>query len=429
MPLTFLEALAFAEQRKVVLPDTYANLQGSAKNRAFSVAGVAARDQLQGVLDSLLAVQKEGLTFDQWKERVRSGEVGLGLPDHRLDTIFRNNMQTAYSGGHWTQQQKHKARRPYLMYDALNDSRTRPSHLELDNVIRPIDDPFWETHYTPNGHRCRCSTISMTEAQAQARGGVTPEPVNGWPKPDKGWDYNPGADPDRGITQSAAPKQGGSPALQSALEARPAPGPKAPVQSISSEALAKALGSVDDARLQPMLDLAQKALSARGEWDSRVFDQPLRRIRLESELGSKGTAEGVYYSAQRDIGLNRQNLAQPSRMAGTMVHELGHHIDFTTLKTMPRLRQELLEEFNDIHSQLKEAKIDASKLLSEGKDMALLKKMDKAGVRSVSTYALTNDLEWISECFHTYIYKPYLLEIVAPRTFAAFERFRLGEEF
>ena len=219
MPLTFAEALRFAESRWVELPsEYYGRLQGKTRDMAFSVAGVASRDQLQGVLDSLKAVQTQGLTFAQWKEKVKGGEIGLDLPEHRLDNIFRTNMQVAYNHGHWQQQQRFKSTRPYLMYDAVNDSRTRPSHLELDNVIRPIDDAFWASHYPPNGYRCRCSAISMTEAQARARGGVTEEPTEGWPKTDKGWDYNPGEAFDFGVEQAKLPRHGGSEQLQQAME-------------------------------------------------------------------------------------------------------------------------------------------------------------------------------------------------------------------
>lgn len=206
MPLTFREAVEFAKQRRVALPtEYYGELQGQKRDAAFSIAGVAQRDQLQGVLDSMTKVLGEGMSFADWKNMVKGGEIGLDLPDYRLNNIFRTNMQVSYNHGHYVQQQKFKATRPYLMYDAVNDSRVRPSHLSYDNVIRPVDDAFWFEHYPPNGYQCRCSTISLTEAQAQARGGVTPEPTNGWQAPDKGWDYNPGTDPNAGIEQAMEP--------------------------------------------------------------------------------------------------------------------------------------------------------------------------------------------------------------------------------
>lgn len=219
MTLTFRDAVTFASGRRVVLPtEYYGRLQGQQRALAFSIAGVAQRDQLQGVLDSLNQVLSKGMTFAEWKASVKGGQIGLGLPNHRLDNIFRTNLQTAYSSGHYKQQQGNKQNRPYLMYDAVNDSRTRPSHLRLDNVIRPIDDPFWATYTPPNGYRCRCSTIALTEAQARARGGVPDDPEGGWPEPDKGWSYNPGENPEQGVSQAMKPQPGGSAQLQQAME-------------------------------------------------------------------------------------------------------------------------------------------------------------------------------------------------------------------
>lgn len=219
MPLTFKEAVEFAASRRVALPsEYYGDLQGAKRNEAFTVAGVAQREQLQAVMDSLNKVLGQGVSFKDWKEMVRSGEIGLDLPEYRLNNIFRTNMQTAYNHGHYEQQQRNKGTRPYLMYDAVNDSRTRPSHLAMDNIIRPVDDPFWEVHYPPNGYQCRCTTISLTEAQARARGGVTGEPKDGWPSPDKGWDYNPGASPETGIQQALGQRPNASEALQSSME-------------------------------------------------------------------------------------------------------------------------------------------------------------------------------------------------------------------
>ncbi|KJS08077.1 MAG: hypothetical protein VR73_07210 [Gammaproteobacteria bacterium BRH_c0] len=40
-------------------------------------------------------------------------------------------------------------------------------------VALPVDDPWWDTHYPPNGWGCRCWIISATEAQLK-RWGIEP---------------------------------------------------------------------------------------------------------------------------------------------------------------------------------------------------------------------------------------------------------------
>lgn len=192
----FFEAIAQAAKRGAVLPDIYyGQLQGIARQKAFSIAGITALDQLQAVKDSLDKAITQGRSFNQWKKE--QAVVDLGLPKHRLDNIYRTNLQTAYMAGKWEKFKQNANSRPYLMYDAINDSRVRPSHLALDGIIRPVGDAFWATHSPPRGFRCRCSLISLDYKQAKARSvngkGLNQQPILGngqMAMPDKGWDYD-----------------------------------------------------------------------------------------------------------------------------------------------------------------------------------------------------------------------------------------------
>jgi SPP1 gp7 family putative phage head morphogenesis protein len=175
----------------------------------FSIAGVASLDQLQGVLDSLTAKLADGQSFKQWQDSVAVQD--LGLPKHRLDNIFRTNIQNAYNRGHWEQFKENEKFAPYLMYDAINDSRTRPSHRALNGIIRLVSDPFWDTHYPANGYRCRCSVVALSEKQAQARSkggnGLNKSIDVEKMKPDKGWDYNCGEDITTGIDKAVVDRK------------------------------------------------------------------------------------------------------------------------------------------------------------------------------------------------------------------------------
>ena len=71
--------------------------------------------------------------------------VQLGSP-HRLKTIFRTNMRTSYAHGRYRRQ------------------------AALDGRVFRHNDPFWDTHYPPNGWGCRCRVRALTQSQVEKRG-------------------------------------------------------------------------------------------------------------------------------------------------------------------------------------------------------------------------------------------------------------------
>ena len=163
-PVTFLEALRFAHNRKVVLPDEFYSLDLKTRQLATTVGFLSSIEQIQTVIGAVNKAIADGSTFNDFKKLVAENEIILS--DGYLKNVFRTNIQTAYGHGRWQQQQRNKAKRPYLMYSAIDDTRVRPSHLALNRIVLPFEHPFWLTHYPPLGFRCRCTVIALTEAQA-----------------------------------------------------------------------------------------------------------------------------------------------------------------------------------------------------------------------------------------------------------------------
>lgn len=186
--LPFDRAIAAARARRVTLPQAFYALPAEKRAEAFTVSGLGALDQVQGVLDELGRQLADGGTLADFKRWAATND--LGLPRHRLETIYRNGVQQAYNAGHWRRFEEDAQARPYLMYDAINDSRTRPAHRALDGVIRPVGDAFWRTHSPACGFRCRCRLLSLSPEEARARGGVTQiPPAEG--RADEGWGHRP----------------------------------------------------------------------------------------------------------------------------------------------------------------------------------------------------------------------------------------------
>jgi hypothetical protein len=93
--------------------------------------------------------------------------------------------------------------RPYWRYVHSDLSREHPRELhqlwgDMKLTLRH-DDPFWQTHYPPNGWFCRCRVVAV-EAPAKDAAKAPPpgwnaiNPKTGAPAGiDKGWAYAPGA--------------------------------------------------------------------------------------------------------------------------------------------------------------------------------------------------------------------------------------------
>ncbi|MEG0346586.1 MAG: phage minor head protein [Acinetobacter sp.] len=171
-PVTFLEALEYAHNKKIVLPAEFYSMDLKTRQMATTVSFLSSLEQIETVIKAVNKSIADGGTFNDFQKLIAESEIIL--PKHYLDNVFRTNIQNAYGHGRWQQQQRNKAKRPYLMYSAINDSRVRPAHLALNRIVLPIDHPFWLTHYPPLSFRCRCTVIALTEKQA-LKYGITPD--------------------------------------------------------------------------------------------------------------------------------------------------------------------------------------------------------------------------------------------------------------
>jgi len=189
-PARFEEAAAAFRVRVPISEDGWRAMGDAARQHAFKVAGVA---QLSMVADVQKALQKaieDGETLADFKKRVgpmlkAAWGGSVANPAHRLETIFRTNVQTAYNAGTWQQLQRPETKRlrPYIKSSPVMDFRTTvPICVKIGTVILPADDPWWLTHWAPLHFQCRRSHTSLTEKAAQ-RQGITRVPPAVAPAP------------------------------------------------------------------------------------------------------------------------------------------------------------------------------------------------------------------------------------------------------
>ncbi len=204
------EAVAFFRRKFPLRSFDFRDVETEEHAVAFAIAKAMQLDLLRTVQQELERQLREGPDLRAFRENLEprlralgwwgrqkrvdplTGEertVTLGTP-RRLQTIFRTNIRTAHAAGAWRRQRRLAERAPWLLYDAVLDSRTRPKHREWDGTILRWDDPWWNTRYPPNGWNCRCSVIQLDDADLRERGlspGEAPrDPERRWINPRTG---------------------------------------------------------------------------------------------------------------------------------------------------------------------------------------------------------------------------------------------------
>lgn len=148
--------------------------------KAFTVAKAMRLDVLQDIRSEVQKALDDGITFQQFKKeleprlkakgwwgKVMVGDetgaqtVQLGSP-YRLKNIYRTNLQSSYMAGQYRAQIENADNEPYWMYNAILDSKTRPSHRALHGKVFRWDDSIWNSIYPPNDWGCRCSVRSLS---------------------------------------------------------------------------------------------------------------------------------------------------------------------------------------------------------------------------------------------------------------------------
>lgn len=140
------------------------------KAKSFTIACVARDDVVAMVKDELEKAMKGKSDIREFRKNLDHifRQAGLNLlHPHRIDTIYRTNMQQAFSAARYLQMTKPhilKAR-PFWKYVAVKDGSTRPAHKAMDGRVFHHDNPVWRVWYPPNGFNCRCQVISLSQRE------------------------------------------------------------------------------------------------------------------------------------------------------------------------------------------------------------------------------------------------------------------------
>ncbi len=142
--------------------DTYdKNFIRSLKHNAHVFSGAKTFSQVREMSDFIADNQGRRVPFREYEAKAK--EIFNTYNQTWLKTEIFQAENSATMASKWQDIEEDKDVLPMLTYSTVGDERVRESHRPLDGVTRPVDDPFWDTYYPPNGWRCRCDVDQEDE--------------------------------------------------------------------------------------------------------------------------------------------------------------------------------------------------------------------------------------------------------------------------
>lgn len=90
-------------------------------------------------------------TWAEFKKAVKG--IDEKYNQNWLNAEYNLAVSSAKSAAQW---HSFKEKGGKLEYKTIGDGRVRDEHRKLEGTILPVDHPFWQQYYPPNGWRCRC---------------------------------------------------------------------------------------------------------------------------------------------------------------------------------------------------------------------------------------------------------------------------------
>jgi len=195
----FQEALDYFREKVNLPTKTWRDIQHGAHAKAFVVAGAMKEDMLSSFREAIDKAIAQGTTLEEFRKDfdkivASAGWSYKGTRGWRTRTIFATNIQTAYAAGRYKQMTDPDVlkRRPYWQYLVGDSKKHRKEHLQWNGLILRADDPFWETHYPPNGWGCKCRVRSLSEQDLERMGSKPDTAPKGSEGVHQDWKYNVG---------------------------------------------------------------------------------------------------------------------------------------------------------------------------------------------------------------------------------------------
>lgn len=140
------------------LPDTEVRYIQQLQTNVNTFSAFKNYQNIKELVSALVDENGAARTWSEFKKAAK--EIHERFNVNWLKAEFNHARASARMAAKWVKFENRKDVLPSLKYRTVGDGRVRPDHRLLEGVTYPVDDPFWNTYYPPNGWNCRCTVTS-----------------------------------------------------------------------------------------------------------------------------------------------------------------------------------------------------------------------------------------------------------------------------
>ncbi|XKM14245.1 PBECR2 nuclease fold domain-containing protein [Orbaceae bacterium ac157xtp] len=184
--LPFKEQIEFFRRKANVPTNSYADIYNNEHDYAFVVAGANRNALLNDFRTAIDKAISQGTTLEEFRKDFaeiveKHGWSYNGSFGWRTRIIYETNLNSSYQAGRY--QQLRDAKFPYMEYlHSDYVEHPRELHESWDHLVLDFNDPWWNTHFPPNGYGCQCRVRGRTKGDLKRMGKNEPDkaPTINW---------------------------------------------------------------------------------------------------------------------------------------------------------------------------------------------------------------------------------------------------------
>lgn len=128
------------------------------KESNYVFSGIKTFHELNETFPSLLDEEGNRKPFNQFLNDVQKVYDAYNV--QYLRTEYNFAQASALMAARWKKFEQ-DGDRYNLQYRTMYDKRVRRTHRMLHNITLPIESPFWDKYFPPNGWNCRCTVVQV----------------------------------------------------------------------------------------------------------------------------------------------------------------------------------------------------------------------------------------------------------------------------